>query len=459
MGKLDDFFYVAISPDKMQAEIHCKDTYTNIDIELDISLIINFLKEKKIAYGVDKKALESLLTNMPADQFPIVIANGKCPTDGKDGNVIFEQDYNNVDIVRGDDWNFREVMKIPSVKKQDKLATIIPPTRGEDGINVHGMTLRGRQGKPVLMRAGKDVIFKEADQSFYANAEGQISVTDQLIQVHSIYRVDRTLSMEIGNLDFVGSIEINGDVPTGYTVKAAGDIKIHGIVEAATLIAGGSIYISEGLSGLKKGFIKADENIHIGYINQGIAEAGHSIHVENSIVHSECTARERIYCQRGNVIGGSLSVGKSIEAGDLGNRLSTETMINLGLDKTIDDQQGKLVAEKKELTVTLKKIKSIGDMLAGGNKQQDAKMRVTMLRQRHSYQQISEKINQIDAKLEKIDAHLGSEEEASLIVRKNLHPNVVVAFGKYKRKINNTRKNVRLKLDRNDIVIQNLEEK
>src|SRR5690625_3560288 len=232
-------------------------------------------------------------------------------------------------------------MKIPTVNKGEKLATISLPTKGIDGMNVYGTVLRARPGKPVRIKAGKDVTYNSKDQTFYAESEGQLNVTNRFIQIDDVYTVDETLSMKTGNLDFVGSIVIRGDVPTGYRVKAAGDIKIHGIVEAATVISGGSIYISEGLSGLQKGYLKADKDIHIGYINQGIAEAGQSIYVENSIIHSECTAKDQILCQHGNIIGGSLSVGQSIEANDIGNRLSTETAINLGLDKDINDEKMK----------------------------------------------------------------------------------------------------------------------
>src|SRR5699024_7083456 len=111
------------------------------------------------------------------------------------------------------------------------------------------------------------------------------------IEVHEVYQVDETLSMKTGNLDFVGSIVIRSDVPTGYIVRAGGDIKVFGIVEAAEVHAGGSLFISEGLAGLQKGTITAGGDIHIGYINQGKAEAGDSIYVENSILHSECIAK------------------------------------------------------------------------------------------------------------------------------------------------------------------------
>lgn len=457
MSQINDFFYITISSDKMFAEIHCKKAYESIDIQLEIPLLIQFLKDNKVNYGVDQKTINLLLNINSTKSFPMTIAKGEQPVNGVDGEITFIQE-DCTKAPRGDDWNFRDVMQIPSVKKGDKLAVVSPPTKGKDGMNVQGTVLRARSGKPTSMQVGKGVSFKVEDQTFYANKEGQMNVNGRLIQVDDVYTVDETLSMKTGNLDFVGSIVIKGDVPTGYTVKAAGNITIHGIVEAANIISGGSIYISEGLSGLRTGFIKADKDIYIGYINQGVANAGQSIYVENSIIHSECTAKEHILCQHGNIIGGSLSVGMSIEAGDIGNRLSTETAINLGLNKEIDDERTELETKREELAVTLKQLDIIGKKLTVSEDNLDAKMRIMVLRHRRSYEQITKKFNHINEKLERMDAYLGSEEKAYLVVKNHLHPNVVISFGKYKRKINKLRRTVQLKLENNDIVIHALKQ-
>lgn len=455
LRELNEFFYITISNDKMSADIHCKKTSEEIDIQLKNPLLIQFLNDNQINFGIDKKAIDLLLNKASLEEFPITIAKGKFPVAGVDGEITFIQEGRSI-VSRGDNWNFRDIMQASTVNAGDKLAVITLPTEGQNGMDVQGTTLARKPGKIVTLQAGKNVIYKAEDRAFYAIKDGQVKVSEQYIEVDEVYTVNETLSMKTGDLNFVGSIVIRGDVPTGSTVEATGDIMIYGIVEAATIIAGGSIYITEGLSGLGKGYIKAEQDIYIGYINQGIAEAEQSIYVENSIMHSKCIAKEHIFCQHGNIIGGSISVGKSIESGDVGNRLSTETSINLGLKKEIDDKQTNLESEKEVLTATLKKLEIIGKKLMSSQAHPDAKTRITMLRQRRSYEQIKEKINQINVKLERMNFYLGSEEKAYLIVENTLHPNVVISFGKYKRKINKSRRNVQLQLVNKDIVIHAL---
>src|SRR5699024_1851320 len=111
-----------------------------------------------------------------------------------------------------------------------------------------------------------------------------------ILHVHNVYEVHEDISLKVGNIDFLGNVVIRGDVPTGFTVKATGDVKVFGIVEAATIEVGGSIYISEGMAGLKTGTLIAKEDVYIGYINQGNVEAQNNIYVDNSILHSICNA-------------------------------------------------------------------------------------------------------------------------------------------------------------------------
>lgn len=456
MKELKDFFNVVIANDRMSAEIHCEIFPKKKDLTFNEESVYQFLKDYNVVYGIDQNLVQKFAKNkLSFKDFPLTIAKGIPAKNGKDGTITYEFNYSS-EIERGSNWNFREVMRIPSVTKNQKLATITLPTKGQDGMNVQGKIVKAKPGRPVNTKAGKNVQYKEENLSFYSTIEGQVSITDRRIMVHPLYEVNETLSMKTGNLDFIGSIIIKGDVPTGYTVKAKGDIKIFGIVEAATIIAGGSIYVSEGLAGLQKGIIKAEENIHIGYINQGIAQAKNSIYVENSIIHSEITARNEIVCQRGNIIGGSLSAGKLIEAKDIGNRLSTKTNINLGVNKAVDEEIAKLETTKKELTSTLEKLTMLGKRLK--NRKLDAKTRITLLRQRNSQLKTVEKIKEIDDKLAQMNAFLGSEKEATLVVRNNIYPNVIIAFGKYKHKIDRMYSFIQANLDQNEISIRPLRE-
>lgn len=452
MKDLHELFDIKIAKDQLRAELYYNEPEEARSININCAELMEMLKENNIVFGIDEQKIAEITTNFSSHHFPVLIAKGISKEDGKDGKLIYKLDLN-TEIDRSDGWDFREVMRIPTVQKGDKLATIIPPSKGKNGKNVFGKDVVARPGKPVLMRPGKNVRFSETDQTFYATAEGQVNFGVKSINVYTVYEVHEDISMKTGNIDFVGTVVIRGDVPTGFTVKASGDIKIFGLVEAATIIAEGSVFISEGMAGLKTGTIQASEDVHIGYINQGNVVAGNSILVENSILHSECSAGVDIKCQRGNIIGGVLSAGRAIKGKDIGNRMNTLTELSFGVDKKLFDEQVKMETEKENLKDNLRKLQLLKAKMEKETHLKNSQNRITLLKLRHSFNKTKEQLDDIDSQLESINASLGSLEDTFLKVKGTIFPNAVVSFGKYRRTIDRNYDNVTIKMERNDIAI------
>src|SRR5699024_7621487 len=66
------------------------------------------------------------------NKFPIIIAEGTPAEAGVDGSIHYTYDFTTT-VDRSEGFNFREVMRIPTVQAGDKIAEIIPPTTGEVG--------------------------------------------------------------------------------------------------------------------------------------------------------------------------------------------------------------------------------------------------------------------------------------------------------------------------------------
>ena len=86
--------------------------------------------------------------------------------------------------------------------------------------------------------------------------------------------------MASGNIQFDGSVVIQGDVAKGMSVKATGDIEVAGIVEMASLEAGGNITVKSGVIGAlgKKDVapqvIKCGQTFQAGYTQNVRIDAG-----------------------------------------------------------------------------------------------------------------------------------------------------------------------------------------
>lgn len=245
---LSSVFLIQISDDKMQALIEFnrevlqhRSTQELHELKEQIHLkdLFDFARSKNVTYGLLEDVLLTMIKNFRINQDPVVFARGLAPQHGKNGMLKYHvQLGTTIEINDQEHIDFKEIMVIPKVETGTKLVTIIPPTESKDGMNVTGNVVKAKPGKPAVMKAGKNTEFQEEHQAIFATGSGQVSLISKQIQVLPVYEVKKSVSMETGNIDFNGSIVINGDVPTGFSLKARGDITIQGTVEAATLEAG-----------------------------------------------------------------------------------------------------------------------------------------------------------------------------------------------------------------------------
>lgn len=419
------------------------------------------LHDRSILFGINNEAISSIVNGLGKEGFPIVIAKGKPPKNGRDGTVEFHWPTSeNANTNQSSTTiNYREVLQIPSVQEGDKLLTITDPTPGEDGMTVLHTSLPAKPGKPAYITPGKNVTWNEQQQTMYAATAGQISRTNRQVHVYPLYEVNQDITMKTGNLDFVGTIVVRGSIPNGYTLKAKGDIKVYGLVEGATLIAEGSVYISEGIAGGAKGSIQAGLDIHAGYINQGNVEAKRDICIDNSILHSNCIAGNDIHCDAGNIIGGSLSAGRYINCKDIGNKMSSKTEVFFGPNKLMVNQEKRLQEEKAQLEDSLHKLVLIGRKLQQKKDnvgQLSAKERITALRQRSSLDYTEKQLMIVKQEWAALQTKFQEELEAALCVEGTLYPNTYVSFGKYKRLMQQVFHYVKVDMNQGEITVHSL---
>ncbi|MCA0969114.1 FapA family protein [Halobacillus litoralis] len=452
--ELEQHFKVSVSRDQLEAYIDLLDPVDEVTEEQ----IQSFLKEKNVTFGILEEEIDRMMRNDESLVYPLLIAVGKQPIHGKDGKVIFDKEVN-FEVEEQEKASFRDIITIPSVEEGERIAAIEPPTNGKAGTNVHGEEIPPKPGKPAQLRAGKNTTFKRADDAFYASINGQLSTDERSLQVQPLFEVNGDLDLRTGNLDFVGSIIINGNVPTGFRVFAQGDITIYGMVEGATIVAGGSVHISEGISGLGKAVIQSGQDVRVGYINQATVEAGQDLFVENSILHSDVVAHHSVYCQRGHIIGGTTSAGLHIEARDIGNRMYTPTGLSLGVNKKVEEKQSKFSLLLKRKEEDKRKLILIGEKLDQKERSDgelSPKERVTRLRQKNSLQSVDAEIEELSTLLEEMNASIGDLAEAKVMVNGKLYGHVHIGFGKYQHQVQGEHKEIYAFLSNGEIFLRSI---
>lgn len=447
-------FRVRVSNDLLTASFELIDQLEDNTI-ITLDELQAYLNAENIQYGINYQLLREISANPMKMTYPIKIAEGLPPRNGEDAYLVAE--YHNEKKERNERINFRHVLDIPSVNKGQVIARVVPETYGIDGKAVTGKILVSRKGKPLNIRAGKNVI--KLDQQFIASIDGQVSITTKMIAVNPVFEVMGDLDLQTGNVHFVGNVVIRGNVPTGYVIEAGGDIKIYGLVEGAHLKAKGNIMVSGGITGGYRGHVSAGGTIQASYLNQAEIQAGEDVIILSSLLHSKVAAGGTIHCSNAPIIGGQICSGKDIHAKEIGNHLYTKTELSIGYDPAIEQKETELIQESQKVSGNIKKLVQIEQILLE-NAKQKAQMNLqekeVLLKQRATKEQLVKQLKIIQKQLLEITDEKESRKNSTLYIYEKIHPNTVLHFGKHSRVIQKAHTYVKFHLENGEIIFQSI---
>jgi len=150
--------------------------------------------------------------------------------------------------------------------------------------------------------------------------------------ISSVHNVDGDCIFGMGDICYDGSIHVFGSVRSGSTIKATGCIIVEGNVEAAKVIAGGSVVVRGGMQGAEKGLIEAGGSVDIDYVECGTIIADGPVTMD-SCIHSVVESEETVTAKgrRGAIIGGRVSSAGDITANFIGAISNSHTEVASGV--------------------------------------------------------------------------------------------------------------------------------
>lgn len=330
---------------------------------------LNDLAHKKIVFGIDEETIEEFFNNRQYCT-NIVVAKGKEPRQGSDAKIEY---FFNVDLkvkpTLKDDGSvdFFNLNTINHCNKDDLLARLIPEDVGEAGSDVLGEKIKPRDVRRAYLKFGKNIRLGEEGLEIYSEVNGHVTLVDDKVFVADVFEVEN-VDNSTGNIEYEGSVQINGNVCENFSVKSKGNVEIRGVVEGAYVEAGGDIIIARGMNGMGKGTLKAGGNIVSKFLeNVKSATADGYISTE-SILHSTVMARTEVTVdgRRGFITGGKVCAGNMIKVKTLGTSMGADTIVEVGTDPGIKVRYQELQKSVMEINKILRSIQPIID--AGNQK-------------------------------------------------------------------------------------------
>lgn len=341
---------------------------------MSVSEFISDLGQKGIKYGIQADALNKFFLQ-PVYCKEILVAKGLPPKQGTDARIeyYFETNLHAKPTLKEDgSVDFFNLNTINHCNKGDILARLYPGDLGALGKNIYGEAIKPRDVKRLSLKFGRNITISDDRLVITSDVSGHVTLVDDKVFVSNILEVEN-VDNSTGNIEYDGSVKVNGNVCTNFSVKAKGDIEVNGVVEGAYLEAGGNIIIARGMNGMARGILNAEGNVVSKFIENAKVNAKGYVSTE-SILHSEVMAGTEIVVdgRKGFITGGRVSAGNMIRVKTLGSLMGSDTVVEVGADPSIklriQEIQKQITESKKQIDTIHPVLKSAAAKLSQGVK-------------------------------------------------------------------------------------------
>jgi uncharacterized protein (DUF342 family) len=313
------------------------------------------------------------------------------------------------------------------------LAKKIPPEDGVNGKTVTGKILYAKAGNDIPLPLGTNVHVGDDGDSVLSDINGQVILANGKINVEPVLTIEGDVNLKTGNILFLGTVIITGNVEDGFSVKAAGNIEVRGTVGKAEIDAEGDIIIYQGINSKGGGKLRSGKSIWSRFIENANVEAGSMVVVTDGIINSQVDAIKSILCQgkRANIMGGRLRAGEEINANVLGNPTSgTETICEVGFDPNSKVEMERLTEIKTSAETELDSLRLDLQTLINTKKQ-----RKTLPEDKEAYLQelmerrqvLTEDLKNAVEKIEKLQEYMNQVQiNGKISASKKVYPGVKI---------------------------------
>ena len=391
--------------------------------------LIWLVHQQGVCLGLDERVLERLAL-VPVYGRSFRIAQGKPPVQGKDGqvNILYEMENAGLGNLQNDTVDYKEMGYAKTVSKGDVLCEIISPTEAIDGYNVRGDVILAAAGKPAVIKLGQNTEFSEDGRLVIATKDGQPMFKDRKIVVNEMLSLGK-VDGATGNIHFLGSVTVIGDVSSGFTINAGGDIVVKGFVENADLIAEGNVVLLKGMNGGGLGTIQAGLSVRSKFLEQVTVRAGKNVFGDVVLnCEIDCGGYMVLSGVKGCLSGGRCQVRRELQVDTLGNEAELETRVEVRAENGSLDQIEQKQAQRERINTLNKTVAALFLLLRDGNLDADSR-KVGLVRAVFLRQCLEEEIRRLDFESEKIRREIQRASSAGqVIVYKQMYSNVQLSI-------------------------------
>lgn len=431
--EVSEMMDISISADKMQVICRFYPASKGGRI-LNARDIVESLAFRKIKYGMDQMAVYNFLQKREYCK-DLVFVRGLAPVHGEDASIEYFFNTNrDLKPKHNEDGsvNYKELNTISHVTEGQLLARLTKADPGTPGKNVMGEIVKPRNVKNLSLSFGNNIEINEDRTEIYSKVNGHASLYNDKVFVSNVYEVPADVDNSTGNIDYEGNVLVHGNVKSGFSIHASGDIIVEGVVEGAELFAEGQIIVKLGIHGMYKGVFYAGNHLIAKYIESATVTSGG--YVEAEIILNSDVSATNFVCVRGKkglINGGVIRAGEYVEADNIGSEMGTATALEVGVEPEKKERFMQLSKEINELSKEMEDNKVIIDNYSTKIKKGDHIPKDKLLYMQKLAKDYKEQLEHYDAiktEMDEIHADMTASNSAFVQVNRNIYPGVSISI-------------------------------
>lgn len=287
--------------------------------------------------------------------FEAVVAKALPLIEGVDGYVewTIDQERQEESESAADDEtiDFRQQSAFLMVKPGQVVGTLHPPTIGEDGRDVTGKALLAKTGREYRLDVDESLLI-DANGSIIVQDEGVLEREGRKARVRRRIEIPGYVDFNTGNIDFNGDVIVGRGVRDCFVVKAAGDVEVSGLIEAATIEASQDLHAKGGFAGRERGTANIGRNLVAKYLDNVQGKVLGDLAVDREVINCDLVVMGGINMPNGTIIGGNVIATNQVRIATLGSNGNVPTYVTVGAVPSLE----KPLADLRDLLRQLEEI-------------------------------------------------------------------------------------------------------
>ncbi|MBM3317733.1 MAG: DUF342 domain-containing protein [Candidatus Eisenbacteria bacterium] len=320
----------------------------------------------RIVRGVDAEAVAGAIRDVEAAGHPVerrVVAVGRPPEPGRDAWLEFAA----LERLPGrdglpEDPAAATESRIVNVPAGETIALYHPLSDGMPGVNVRGEYVPVAAAIDATPRAGRNV--RREGERLVALADGRLIVDKRQMHVDENLTIDGDLTVLRGDIDFIGTLHIRGNVESGLSLRVAKDVLVSGSIFGSDVACGGSLRVKRGIVGGGETRIDVGGNLEADFVENVELTVRGQCQIHKSLVNARVLCGQAFVMPGyGHLVSGQIYARDGIRAAQVGVAHGATVKLVVGIDAIAAQRVVEIDREADGLEERLRKVQSLLDEL------------------------------------------------------------------------------------------------